>query len=127
MDNTRTAVTRDQLAVIVALARALERMEASTTGINPGQYAAVVGRLSEELVAAPVDATLRAVFAASPATADLYENLQYRHAGLCLRALDVALPAEMLARQAISRVSGRATRPQRPAGAQDRDRETGAD
>jgi hypothetical protein len=41
---------------------------------------------------------------AFPSAAELYENLNYRHAGLCRSPLDAALDAELQARRLIERV-----------------------
>jgi len=40
---------------------------------------------------------------AYPAASEVYENLNYQHAGLCRSALDASLAAEVGARQAIAR------------------------
>jgi hypothetical protein len=53
------------------------------------------------LRAVPNDAALDAVLEASPSTAQLYENMQYEHAGLCRSPLEAALEAELAARAAI--------------------------
>jgi hypothetical protein len=50
---------------------------------------------------------------AYPAAAELYENVNYQHAGLCRTSLDVALAAEMRAREAIARAMRPATGPGR--------------
>ena len=86
---------------LAMLARMLERLDRSTVAVDPQQYRGVVEHLSEALLAAPHDAALDAVLEASPATAELYENLQYRHAGLCRSPLEQALNAELAARAAI--------------------------
>lgn len=86
---------------LVTLARMLERLDRSTVAIDPQQYRGVVEHLSEVLRTVPHDAALEAVLAASPATAELYENLQYRHAGLCRSPLEAGLNAELSARAAI--------------------------
>lgn len=92
-----TAVTKN----LVMLARMLERLDRSSVAVDPQQYRGVVEHLSEVLRSAPHDAALDAVLQASPSTAELYENLQYRHAGLCRSPLEQALDAEILARSAI--------------------------
>ena len=86
---------------LVMLARMLERLDRSTVAVDPHQYRGVVEHLSEALRSAPYDAALEAVLEASPATAELYENLQYQHAGLCRSGLEPALNAELAARSAI--------------------------
>ena len=86
----------------VLMAQLLERLE---RGGHPdaGQYRRVVQRLTEELGrAGDVDA-LDAVLEAHPAAAELYENMNYRHAGLCRSRLDVSMAAELSARDAIAR------------------------
>lgn len=93
------------------LARVLERLERSTVAVDAQQYRGVVAHLSEELRAAPSDAALQAVLAASPATAELYENLQYQHAGLCRSPLEPALGAELAARAAIDAARRSAAQP----------------
>lgn len=86
---------------LVMLARMLERLEHSRVAVDAVQYRGVVEHLAGQLRAAPHDATLEAVLEASPATAELYENLQYEHAGLCRSPLETALNAELAARGAI--------------------------
>jgi hypothetical protein len=54
------------------------------------------------------DDQLRQLLAASPAAAEIYENLHYAHAGLCLRPMDVAVRAEKAATELISRARSRA-------------------
>ena len=41
-----------------------------------------------------------------PAAAEVYENLQYAHAGLCRSGLDAAMAAELRAKEAIDRAMG---------------------
>jgi len=86
---------------LVVLARMLERLDDSTVAVDPQQYRGVVEHLGEVLRTVPYDAALEAVLAASPATAELYENLQYQHAGLCRSPLEASLNAELAARAAI--------------------------
>lgn len=96
---------------LVMLARMLERLDRSTVAVDPQQYRAVVDHLGEMLLAAPHDAALEAVLQASPATAELYENLQYAHAGLCRSPLEPALQAELAARDAIAAARMRPAHP----------------
>jgi hypothetical protein len=97
---------------LVMLARMLERLDRSEVAVDPQQYRGVVEHLAEVLRTAPQDAALDAVLAASPATAELYENLQYQHAGLCRSPLESALNAELAARAAID-AARRASQPKR--------------
>ncbi|HWI81288.1 hypothetical protein [Ramlibacter sp.] len=86
---------------LVMLARVLERLERSTQPVDPEQFRSVVARVSAELASTPHDAGLDAVLDTFPSVAELYENLNYTHAGLCRSALDPALAAELAARAAI--------------------------
>ena len=96
---------------LVMLARMLERLDHSSVAVDPQQYRGVVEHLAEALRSAPHDAALDAVLEASPATAELYENLNYEYAGLCRSALEPGLNAELAARAAIDAARRGATQP----------------
>lgn len=96
---------------LVLLARMLERLDRSAVAVDPQQYRGVVEALSEVLRTIPDDAALHAVLEASPATAELYENLQYQHAGLCRSPLERALNAELAARTVIDAARAKAAQP----------------
>ena len=97
MNTTPATVSKN----LVVLAGMLDRLERSAKPVDAGQYRALAVRLSAELNAVPHDAALEAVLAKLPAVAQLYENLNYQHAGLCRSPLDSALAAEVGARKAI--------------------------
>lgn len=86
---------------LVVLARVLERLERSAEGVDAEQFRSVVARLTAELESTPHDAGLEAVLDTFPSVAELYENLNYTHAGLCRSGLEPALQAELAARAAI--------------------------
>jgi hypothetical protein len=86
---------------LVVLARVLDRLERSEAPVDADQYRSLVARITAELESTPRDAGLDAVLETFPAVADLYENLNYAHAGLCRSALEPALGAELAARAAI--------------------------
>lgn len=86
---------------LVVLAWKLERLERSPRAVDPEQFRVLIEQLKAELDAAPHDASFDAVLARFPCTAELYENLNYEHAGLCRSNLDAALKGEMQARRAI--------------------------
>jgi hypothetical protein len=86
---------------LVVLARVLDRLERSAEPVDAEQFRSVVERLSAELLSTPRDAGLEAVLETFESVAELYENLQYEHAGLCRSALEPALQAELDARAAI--------------------------
>lgn len=96
---------------LVMLARMLERLDRSDVAVDPLQYRGVVEHLAQVLRSVPHDAALEAVLEASPATAELYENLQYQHAGLCRSPLEPALSAELAARAAIDAARRSAAQP----------------
>lgn len=83
------------------LAQLLERLECSSVPVGAEQYRSVVAHLGAELAEAPADAELSHLLDSFPATAQVYENMNYRHAGLCRSPLDMATRAELLAQQAI--------------------------
>jgi hypothetical protein len=86
---------------LAAMATLLERLERQPRSVGAEQYRDVVRSVSKLLAdAAPGDA-LHALLAVAPAAAEIYENLQYAHAGLCLSPLDRATAAEQAAAAAI--------------------------
>ncbi|MCC2674271.1 MAG: hypothetical protein K0R58_1218 [Ramlibacter sp.] len=101
---------------LVVLARMLERLDRSAEAVDAQQYRGVVEHLSDVLRSVPHDAALDAVLEASPATAELYENLQYEHAGLCRSPLEQSLNAELAARAAIDAVRRRPAQPKEATG-----------
>lgn len=106
-DPAAPAAGGTELGTVVLLARLLQRIELRPLAVGPGQYRQVVDRLGEAMMQA-VDAgvdprSLHRVLDAHPSASELYENLQYRHAGLCRAPIDLALGAEMMAREVIGR------------------------
>lgn len=89
------------------LAQLLERLDNSTVPVGAEQYRSVVRHLSEALAELPQGGALSALLVASPAAAELYENLNYRYAGLCRSPLNPALDAELAARKAIEQAMRR--------------------
>ncbi|MEZ5740579.1 MAG: hypothetical protein R3E68_14740 [Burkholderiaceae bacterium] len=85
------------LSAIAALAVSLEKFDRGPGSVEPDQYRLLVARLSELLLASSDHPGLAALLARFPSAGELYENLHYKHAGLCLRELDRALGAEQLA------------------------------
>lgn len=88
---------------LVLLARVLERLERSAEPVDAEQYRSVVTHLADELAASSQDPGLDAVLQACPAASELYENLNYQHAGLCRSSLDFSMAAETAARAAIAK------------------------
>lgn len=93
-----------RLHTLAAMAGLLERLEAAPSSASAEQYRSVAQRVRELLVDVTPDEHLHRLLQAAPHTADLYENLRYEMAGLCLHPLDTALAAELAASSAIERV-----------------------
>jgi hypothetical protein len=98
---------------LVMLARMLEHLDRSGEAVDALLYRAVVEHLMDVLRTSPYDAAMEAVLQASPATAELYENLQYQYAGLCRSPLEPGLAAEIAARAAIEAARRKAAQPNR--------------
>ncbi|MGH8798082.1 MAG: hypothetical protein ACREXI_13565 [Caldimonas sp.] len=96
---------KTRLENVIALARLLEKVERSGRAPDPEQYRALVARLGSALEAdLPPDA-LEAILTASPATAELYENLHYERSGLSRSPLELSIAAEMATSQALHRIA----------------------
>jgi hypothetical protein len=100
---------KTRLENVIALARLLERVERSSTAPDPAQYRSLVGQLGAALEADLPSRALEAILNASPATAELYENLHYERSGLSRSPLERSIAAEMAASQALHRI-GKAAR-----------------
>ncbi len=96
-DRTFPAALHD----LAAMAVLLERLERQPRKASAAQYREVVQRVNRLLAHAEPGAALNALLAIAPATAELYENQQYEHAGLCRSPLDQATAAEREAAAAI--------------------------
>jgi hypothetical protein len=92
-----------RLHTLAAMAGLLERLEAAPSSASAAQYRSVAQRVRELLEDVTPDEHLHRLLQAAPHTADLYENLRYDMAGLCLHPLDTALAAERAASSAIER------------------------
>jgi hypothetical protein len=94
-----------QLGVVLTLAQLLERLERTPGPMGAAQYRSVVTHLAEELSKVSPGAGLQAVLDVHPAAAQVYENLNYQHAGLCRSPLEASLSAEMRAKEVIRRAA----------------------
>jgi hypothetical protein len=103
--NGKTIAIPPALTLVATLAQLLQRLESSPTPPSALQYRTVVERLSQALDEAPRGEALDALLHAMPAAAELYENLNYEHAGLCRSPLEASLNAELAARRLIGRVA----------------------
>lgn len=109
MNETKTSVPKTDLAVTHVLAQLLERLEHSAVPVGAEQYRSVVMHLVEEFRDVEQGAQLGQLLDAYPAASEVYENLNYQHAGLCRTALDTSLSAEIAAKKAIERAMRPAT------------------
>jgi hypothetical protein len=101
--STQGAVGPGKIQTIAMLAGLLESIERGFQRVDADGYRRLSERLRAELADVVPDEPLRQLLAASPAAAELYENLHYGHAGLCLRPIDAATRAEKQAVAAIDR------------------------
>jgi hypothetical protein len=86
---------------LVTLVQVLRKLEHSSVPVDPEQYRALVAQITAELGNHPHDAGLEALLAGVPELAELYENINYAHAGLCRSPLEAGVRAEQAARDAI--------------------------
>jgi hypothetical protein len=93
-----------RLAVAVLLSQLLERLDRSAEPVGAEQYRSVVRHLKEEFDELGGEQALSALLDAYPSAAELYENLNYQHAGLCRSPLDLSLACEQQARALIHRL-----------------------
>jgi hypothetical protein len=98
----RVPASLQTLAETGMLLERLERLPRSASAVQYREVVLAVQRLLGE--AEPSDA-LDALLRALPATAELYENLRFAHAGLCRSPLDAAAMAEVAARDALTRIA----------------------
>jgi hypothetical protein len=104
MKTSHSTQSPARLAVAVLLSQLLERLDRSTEPVGAEQYLSVVRHLKDEFDELGTENTLSALLDAYPSAAELYENLNYQHAGLCRSPLDLSLACEQQARALIDRV-----------------------
>jgi len=105
MNAPQTESLRSRLETLIALARLLERVEASPKPIGADQYRGLVNQIKAALATALPQPALEAILAAHPATAEIYENLHYPISGLSRSPLDRSVATEMLASQLLHKVA----------------------
>ncbi|GIX25890.1 MULTISPECIES: hypothetical protein [Caldimonas] len=103
--NDTTIQVPARLLGLVMMARLLQRLDTSREPVDARQYHDVVRRLQDLLRTTPVDDALKAVLNAYPAAGEVYENLRYEHAGLCLQPLERSMGTELQAREVLRRVA----------------------
>lgn len=92
-----------ELLSLVRLAHLLQAIEHRS--VDPHQYRLLVEKLSAELRQHQGHEALGPLLDHFPAAAEVYENLQYAHAGLCRAPLEASLQSELAARELLARVS----------------------
>ncbi len=97
----RIAVPAELLS-LVRLAQLLEAVEHRS--VDPHQYRLLAEKLGAELHAQQGHPAMAGLLDHFPATAEIYENLQYGHAGLCRAPLEMSLGSELAVRDLLSRV-----------------------
>lgn len=96
---------KSRLETVIALARLLERVEASGVAADADQYRALVRQLARALSQNLPEDALHAVLGAHPAAAELYENLHYEQSGLSRSSLERSVSSEMLASAALAKAA----------------------
>lgn len=98
-----------QLQPIAALARILQQLESDNSLASPAyaqQYKSVAAQLAAIMQRVEPDALLYQVLSAFPAAAELYENVRFEYAGLCLHDLEQSAKAERATRAVLSKLFG---------------------
>lgn len=101
------ASLQSRLETLIALARLLERVEASSMSIGADQYLALVHQIQAALQVELPESARDAILGAHPSTATIYENLHYETSGLSRSALDRSVETEMLATGLIHKAARR--------------------
>ena len=97
----RLAVPTELLS-LVRLAQLLESVEHQA--VDPHQYRLLAEKLGTELREHQGHAALHGLLDHFPAAAEVYENLQYGHAGRVRAPLEVSLTSELATRNLLERV-----------------------
>ena len=110
MNAPRTESVQSRLETLIALARLLERVEASPVAVGADQYRALVRQLEAALAGPLPAAPLQAILSAHPATGEIYENMNYEMSGLSRSPLERSVATEMLATQLLHKFTQAAPR-----------------
>lgn len=99
-----TLTVPHELLAVARLAQLLQGLEGQGRAADPHQYRLLVDRLGAELREQQGHEALPRLLDHFPAAAEVYENLQYAHAGLCRAPLEASLASELAARELLARV-----------------------
>jgi hypothetical protein len=105
MTPPRTESLHARIETLIALARLLERVEASPVAIGADQYRTLVGQIKAALAAPLPSAPLQAILKAHPATGEIYENMNYETSGLSRSPLERSVATEMLATRLLHKIA----------------------
>src|SRR5689334_15041373 len=93
-----------ELLSLVRLAQLLQALEGQGHAADPHQYQLLVQKLGAELREQQGHEMLAGLLDHFPAAAEVYENLQYGHAGLVRAPLEMSLSSELAARELLGRM-----------------------
>ncbi|HEY8880399.1 MAG TPA: hypothetical protein VIN03_22710 [Roseateles sp.] len=93
-----------ELLSLVRLAQLLQALEGQGRAADPHQYQLLVQKLGAELREQQGHEVLASLLDHFPAAAEVYENLQYGHAGLVRAPLEMSLSSELAAREVLARM-----------------------
>lgn len=103
--NTVVRITVPQaLLPLARLAQLLQAVEGQPQAADPQQYRLLVNKLSAELAQHQAHPALPQLMDHFPAASEVYENLQYAHAGLVRAPLAQSLSSELAVRGVLERV-----------------------
>jgi len=95
-----------ELMPLVRFAQLLQALDGQGGAADPHQYQVLVGKIATELRTHQGHPALDGLLDHLPASAEIYENLQYGHAGLCRMPLGRAVESELAMRELLDRVRG---------------------
>lgn len=104
MPQVFTLTVPTELLPLARLAQLLQVLEGQGHAADPHQYQLLVRKLGAELHEHQAHDALPGLLDHLPAAAEVYENLQYGHAGLCRAPLALSLGSELAARELLGRV-----------------------
>lgn len=107
MPSTVTLTVPSELLSLARLAHLLRGLEGLGRAADPRQYQLLVQKLTAELSEQQGHEALAGLLDHFPASAEVYENLQYAHAGLCRAPLALSLGSELAVRELLGRFGKR--------------------
>lgn len=93
-----------ELLPLARYAQLLQALDGQGGAADPHQYRVLVQRMAAELTQHQSHEALPALLDHFTAAGEIYENLQYAHAGLCRAPLEVSLTSELATRSLLERV-----------------------